>query len=153
MSYQQYREMIQEHFPLTCSRVVEMVKGIELGAKVKVEEELNKNMAMDIYDFQVEQGRVAGAFIKEARGISLYQDERFVNFLPLGLAWIGGYGKMEVISNVPVDNSLLKNGIWFIYNEKKGKVIPVFPEKNEVGEYEELASWQLQELLEQIFNN
>lgn len=153
MSYQQYREMVQEYFPLTCSKVVEMVKEIGLGEKIKVEEEVSKNMAMDIYDFQVEQGRVAGAFVKEACGISLYQDENFVKFLPLGMAWIGGYGKMEVISSIPVENPLLKNGIWFIYSEEKGQVIPVFPEKNEAGEYEELTSQQLQELLEQIFNN
>lgn len=151
MGYQQYLEMVQEHFPLTCSKVVELVKGIDLGEKVRREEELSKNFAMDIYDFQVEPGRVAGAFVKQVLGISLYQDEKFIKFLPSGMAWVGGYGKMEIISNVSTDNPLLKNGIWFIYSEGKDQVIPVFPEKNSVGEYEELTSKQVQELLEQIF--
>jgi len=153
MSYQEYREMVQEYFPLACQQVTDLVKGLELGDNIEVEEEINKNFVVDIYDFQVEADRVAGAFVKQAQGVSLYQENRFVKFLPLGMAWIGNYGKMEVISNVAVDNPLLKNGIWFIYDEGKSQVIPVFPEKNGEDRYEELETKQVQDLLEQIFNS
>lgn len=153
MSYQAYKEMVQEYFPLACDGVVEIVKGIKLDLVNKIEEDVSKNLTIDIYDFQLNKGRVAGAFIKRALGVSLYQGDKFIKFLPVNMAWVGCYGKMEVLSNVPLDNPLLKNGIWFIYDEKKKKVIPVFPERNPKGEYEELSNNHLEDLLTMVFNS
>jgi len=146
-----YKQMVEESFPNNCAEVVEMVQQLSLAPDIEKQEETVKNFVVDIYDLQVAQQRIAGAFIKKVSSLSLYQGEKFVKFIPSGLAWVGGYGKMELISNVNIDNPLLKNGIWFVCSEEKGRVIPIYPVRQADNQYEELQADQLQDLLKQIF--
>jgi len=141
-----YKKMLEKTFPANCREIVKMVKEIS-SPELRIEEDINKNFVIDLYDLDVAQARVAGVFIKELQGITVYSGDKFVKFLPSGLAWLGCYGKIELITNTEVDHPLLKNGIWFIFDEEANKIIPVYPVKNAQNTYEQLKSLQLKELL------
>lgn len=147
---QECKKAIEATFAVNCAQVIEMIKGLPL-ADVKIEEESLKNFVIDLYDLEVAQKRVAGIFIKEVSSATIYFGDKFVKFLPSGLAWIGGYGKMEVISNVMVDNPILKTGIWFVLDEETNTVTPIYPERNASNQYERLQSHQLEVLFREIF--
>lgn len=143
-----YKSLVEQYYPSACNQVWDILKQVVPEGVVWEAEEV-KNFVVEVYDFTISPKRVGGAFIKRAQEVTLRKGDTFLKFLPAGMAWIGIYGKIELVTNKNIDNELLKKGIWFLGDE--GKVFPVYPEKNEEDNYSLLSLENLRELLKEIF--